>query len=460
MFLHRVPTVYKGSKFFSVTVNGEQADVFSNIVADFVSFTFAKEEGPVDIRVELFGHKSEELSYTIAPASRNITGETSGNVISFSLPRPEVVTLEVDGVDQPLLFFANDAETIAEAPDRSDPNVLYYAADEGEDGVHEVGLITLGSNQTLYIEPGAVVKGRIRVADASDTHITGCGVLDASFVLDPRGGPFDEKYSVWTDNSSNVSIEEITVINPPSWIVVLGGSDNIMCRNLKLLGFYVSTDGVDVVGSSNITIKDTFVRNNDDRIVIKSFMIPCMVAMEPERARKWMSDVCNVTAEKNTFMGYKGGCVFEIGHEIFCDRVDNIVFRDSDIISSHGFSACFSIQHTGRAAVSNVLYENINVDHCFDKMVNIRTMDSLYKYHFEYPEARDFGTVDGVTFRNIHWRTTQYNMGYTISLIGGVDPDHRVKNVTFDRFYVDDKEAKCIEDINIFTRDCDNIVFL
>ena len=54
-------------------------------------------------------------------------------------------------------------------------DVIYYGR-----GVHDAGLIALKSNQTLFIDEGAVVYGRVTARDARHARIIGHGILDGN----------------------------------------------------------------------------------------------------------------------------------------------------------------------------------------------------------------------------------------------------------------------------------------
>jgi len=473
MNIHKYSAEYALSDIYSLKVNGQDVPVLKTNVSDFATIDASEADG--ELAFELTVNVVDELSpdgVKVSPSGRNIKANVCGNTVKFTVTQFDHLAVEVGGVRNNFVMFFNDenevkkvstftdfyaaganGEEIArEEIDKDDPNVLYFPAG----GVYEVGMLELKSNQTMFIESGAIVRGAIYTLDAENVRITGGGILDADKNLLKTedltvADGIASYHTIQTNNTKNVVIENITIINPPSWVVVLGGSENVLCNNVRILGYFVSTDGIDVVGTSNVLIRKCFIQDNDDSIVIKSFNHPWA------KGGNWQQDVVNVLSEKNTFMGHTDGSIFEIGHEIFCDRVDNIIFRDSEVISCHGFGAVFSLQHCGCAEITNVLYENITLDHCYDKLLNLRTMWS--RYSKMYSPTEKFGHVDGVTFRNIHWHTTTFNEGYTISLIGGADADHIVENVLFDGFYVDDKRAECIEDLNIFVRNCKGIEF-
>ena len=110
----------------------------------------------------------------IRPRSLGITPEiTPDGKIRFTLPRPAHLTIEPFGRNRALHLFVDPMKNYGFDP--SDENVLYFGA-----GEHNVGTIELKSNQTLFIDEGAVVYGCIHAIDANNISILGRGILDNS----------------------------------------------------------------------------------------------------------------------------------------------------------------------------------------------------------------------------------------------------------------------------------------
>lgn len=68
--------------------------------------------------------------------------------------QPAKLLIEVNKLCK-LLLFANPLEAAPPHPD--DPNVLYFPS-----GVHEPGEVIAENGQTIYLAPGALVKGNIK----------------------------------------------------------------------------------------------------------------------------------------------------------------------------------------------------------------------------------------------------------------------------------------------------------
>ncbi len=103
-------------------------------------------EGPAEIVLHC---RNNIDKYSIHPLSKKISATVSGEIIRFSLVRPEKILLKVNDMPS-ILIFATPPET--SIPDRDDPNVIYFGP-----GVHHVGRLALESNQIVYMASGARV---------------------------------------------------------------------------------------------------------------------------------------------------------------------------------------------------------------------------------------------------------------------------------------------------------------
>lgn len=68
--------------------------------------------------------------------------------------------------------------------------------------------------------------------------------------------------------SRNISIEGITVIDPPHYTVLLGQSERIDIRNIKTFSTRGWSDGIDMMACTDVKIDSVFLRTSDDCIAI------------------------------------------------------------------------------------------------------------------------------------------------------------------------------------------------
>lgn len=422
------PRLSPKSTDYKVRVNNKDIFVYNTSAAAFAAFAC---NGPVKIDIEM---SNAAKNVTVSPVKNGIKTVIEGNHVSFQLPRPMSVAVEINGMPQ-LYIYANPIDSTP--PSVSDSNVKYFKAGQ----IYEVGELQLKENETVYIEGGAVVRGCIRASSAQNVRITGYGILDGGYYR--RG--VDEERSIVLKECENSVIENIIMIEPSSWMIVLGGCRNIIVQNVKELGTVSTTDGVDIVGSKKIKIYNCFFRNGDDCIAIK--------ALNLGKYGNFSEDVEDVEVKGCSFISYSGGQALEIGHELRTASISNIRFIDCDILGVHGFGGVFGIHNTDRAVISNILYENIRVEHYYDKLIDMRIIKSRYFKDQERGQARD------IIFKNITVTVSQYNPGYSSSIIGGYDAKHMIQNVTFDNFTLNGVKVLNADQLDLFTKQVSNIKF-
>ncbi len=424
------PRSIPASSEIKMTANNQPVTVYNTTAGSFAAFSC---QGEVTIDIKL--SKQYKKIY-LSPEKTGFEIPVNGTSISFKIPGPKLFAVMADGM--PLLYvYANPIDN--KAPNPSAKNVKYFRAGQ----IYEVGQLRLNSNETLYIEGGAVVKGCIISTSAENVRIAGNGVLDGSYY-----NSNDDHRTILFEGCKKSIIEDIIIIEPTSWMIVLGASENIVVRNVKELGFVSTTDGVDVVGSKHIRIENCFFRNGDDCIVVK--------AMDMRRYDKTISldfskDVEDVEATGCILWSY-GGYVFEIGHEITTDSINNIRYTDCDVIV-HSYGGIFGIHNTDRATISNVLYENIRVEHYYNKLIELKIIKSRYYKD----EIR--GQGNNIVFRNIEVKVSQFNPGYTISCIGGYDAEHMIQNVVFDNFRMNGVKVLNTDQLDLYVKQALGITF-
>jgi len=238
---------------FVYEVNRQQETSLS-LTTSWTTFSFS---GEVTVTVTRLG--GEPISTCeVLPSSYGIETEVSGDTCTFELDRARKLSVEFDGdTTHPMLVFADALET--DIPDPKDPNVLYFGP-----GLHDIGDTTLTSGQTVYIEGGAVVFGRFLVgspdalADEEGITIRGRGVLSGEGY--PQGTSNEDHFiNFW--GAKETLIEGITLVQSPLYNILLYGADNVV-RNVKLISWWYSTDGIYVGGGG--LIEDCFVKVNDD----------------------------------------------------------------------------------------------------------------------------------------------------------------------------------------------------
>jgi hypothetical protein len=347
--------------------------------------------GPVSVAVTA---REPIRRFTIRPLSRNIEATVEGNVLRFRLAGPVKLYVEVNDLE-PLCLFADPVETSRPKP--GSPGVIYFGP-----GVHHPGLITLKDGDTVYIAGGAVVYGGLR-GSPKNVRVVGRGILDGAY----------QYRLVLLEGASNVEFEGVTLRNGQGWTNTLVGCRDVTYRNVKVISFGPSGDGINPVGSRDVLIEDCFLRCTDDCVAIKA----------PERSHV----VLNVRVRRSTMIGYAFSDGVTIGFETNGPEVRNVHVSDCDILIARGGSrvdghSAFSIIADGPARIGDVLFEDVRVEERVEKkLFEIQVTDGT-KYGHDPP-----GHVAGVRLRNVSWATERP------IVLAGHGEGHLVEDVVFER---------------------------
>ena len=112
-----------------------------------------------------------------------------------------------------------------------------------------------------------------------------------------------------------------------------------------------SLDGWDPDSSSDVLIENSFGWAGDDTVAIK-----CTGYGENQQQ---IPNAERITVRNNVFLTKKSG--LKIGTETYCERMQNIIFENNDIIES---DRVMGINVRDGALVNNVLFKNIYAEYC------------------------------------------------------------------------------------------------
>lgn len=434
------PRIFEKSKQFKVFANGQQVEVIHSCVAD-ICIIISDEK--IDLQIDYcdeINEKATSLNPTSAGKKFSVKGKS---LFCDGMPDEKFVAFVNDRLSMCPLFVA--IYPTEEKPDMNDENVLFFKSGQ----VYETGLIELTSNQTLYIEEGAIVRGAIRVMDADNIKICGRGVLDNSYY----DVDVEKQKSIILDKCTNCEIHDISIINSTRWMVQVGWCENILIDGIIESGQIVSTDGIDIVSSSKVKVVNCLLSNNDDCVVLKAF----------DTRHIWseidyslpVKDVEDILVEKCIFLNGPSGNAIEIGHELHSKYIKNVVFRDIDILTSHDIGSAISIHNCDDAIVTDILFENIRIEHYYDKLFDIRVMRSQFSH-----KAPGKGFIRNIKFKDIKVKFDPCNIGYSISQVSGFDKEHITEDVVFEDIYLNDEVIVDPELIEMCFRNVKNIQFI
>lgn len=422
------PPALAPSVEYTVTVEGNPVAVFHTEEADFAIFECA---GACEIQVTTAA-PIEQVS--VRPRSRGIPVRIAGDAVWFKVSEPQNLCVDAPGW-KPLFLYINGPENDRPAPDA--PGMKYFGP-----GVHEVGELRIESGETLYLEAGCVLRGHVVCRDAAGVKIRGRGILDGSCYRLDSG---QAVRSMIFENCRNVLVEDILMIHPSSWMLILAKCEKAVVRNLRQIGGCVSSDGIDICGSRDVLIEGCCLRNGDDNIALKSVVIP--------GRHDWRGDIAHVHVRRCIFLKGLPSNVMEIGYELSADSVSDVLFEDIDVLNSHGGGTVFSIHNGDRALVEYITWKNIRVEHYWDKLVDFRVLWSRYNRDDQR------GRIRNILLQDIWVTQSPYNLGYSVSIIGGFSQEHPVENVRFENFYLNDRKVTNADQLELFLRNARNIMF-
>lgn len=364
---------------------GEQQELH---IADFSA------AGPLEVVITL---AEPADTVTVHPLSRDIKPRLDGNRITLKLPGAAKLYVQVNRLP-PLCLFANPPEDAR--PPAEGPDVRHFGP-----GVHHPGLMTLRSNETVYLAPGSLVYGGIRVEPgARNIKVLGRGVLDGGAQI---------QNMVRIVDGHDVEFRGITVRNGDGWTNTLVNCTDVTYDGVKVISFGPGGDGINPLGSRRVRINDCFLRCTDDCIAIKAPAADHVVA--------------DVAVTRSTMVGFAYSDGVTIGFETNGPSISGVRVQDCDIILSRGGSrvegghAAFSIICDGPALIHDILFEDIRVEAPVQKLCELQITDGT-KYDDNAP-----GQIRDVTLRRIAWTFPRP------IILKGFAADNLVEAVTFER---------------------------
>ncbi len=414
---------------------GKQRDMSQTEEAAFI--TFSADEA---VTVRIKAHRNFQRA-VVRPLSKQINPEIINGEIVFQLSKAGSYVLELDGFHHALHIFYNPIKEYPEAE-----QATYFFGP----GLHFPGTIHLRDNDTIYIDEEAIVFGSLYSTGAENIKIYGGGILDNS--CEER--ILEHGYENYTKGNcrlyqcNNVTIEDVIMTNSSTWILSMFYCNHVTIDNIKLVGHWrYNTDGIDIVNTSNVLIKNSFIRSFDDTITIKGIY-------------EYNQPIENITVD-NCVLWCGWGNTCEIGVETWAPEYNNICFQNSDVI--HSSAPALAILNTNDAEVHHITFQNINVEFQKDTMVEMiqETDESEYdkydipstpvlialknyrrsKYYtteegtYEYVLPEEYGWIHDVFFNNI--RVFAEEGITTPKIIMKSDDEHQAfENITISNLFL------------------------
>ncbi len=349
--------------------------------------TFSADEA-VEIAVECAQKFDRAM---IRPLSKNVSIRQENQTVYFTLTEAGGYVLELDDEHQPLHIFFNPIKTYTE-------KATYHFGP----GLHFPGTIELFDNDSVYIDEEAIVFGSIWSKGAKNVHIYGGGVLNGigeQRFLEHCYEPFT-KGTLRLYNCENILIEDIILQDSACWVLALFDCKNAKISGIKEIGNWrYNTDGIDITNTSNVEIRNCFIRVFDDGITIKGIY-------------GHDKPVENITIE-NCVLWCGWGRTCEIGLETDAPLFRNITFKNCDLI--HNSKVAIDIQNGLGGEICKITFEDLRVEYQAGTQPEIiqKRIDQVYQpqgigvpelivaENKDWSNSGKFGAVHDIHYKNI-----------------------------------------------------------
>ena len=383
----------------------------------------------------------------VRPLSRNVVVCRDGRKVTFEIDRPGGYSVEFDGYHNNLHVFADAAKEYDISP-----NAIVFGP-----GIHEIGIRTLKSGDTVYLDPGAIVYGGFHASNATDIAILGRGIIDGGYlkeeILFEAKGDGDEDvhnakrvHTIDLRNCRNVRIDGPAIRDSLCYNIAMWGCEDVSVSGVKIVGQWrFNTDGIDLHNCRRARVSDCFARTFDDTFCFKAHegygnCEDCVF----ERCVAWND----------------WGKAFEVGVECRADHLRRLAFRNCDCI--HAVGVVLDVMNVDYGRVSDVVFDNIRVEadvtmpkpqvqkndeSTFDAKAGLDRPPRLFyagvEFHHEYSKENGGkwsggGFIDGVTLRNVSITTDGRKPQIRL---GALDAKHRPENVRFEDLSVNGKSV-------------------
>jgi hypothetical protein len=419
------------SDVFSVRVDG--LEVFTAKEYCFGDSIFHTSQFFVEGETEIEIVCTEPIkNFEIRPFYKKIKGEVQGNQLRFKVAQPEMLMITVNSF-KPLCLFQTPPEK--NIPDAKDPKVIYFAK-----GVHESGLISPKSGQTIYLEQGALVKGHIYAEGIHNVTIKGRGIIDARGytsignkdntkltsrgIIDARGYTDKPKgiLGIEFKNSKNILIEGIGVRTGEWWQIQFLLCTNVEVKYMNLMSFGENNDGFRTDGVTNFKASNCFIGCGDDGFSAS--------ARDAEANGEPPTE--NFVAEDCVIYNAHAGNGLRIGASMETQLFRNFTFKNICVLicANSGIRSDYSDWATSE----NITFENFFIEKPGKKgAINLKIEKTRYSNNTGFRDER--GNINGLNFINV-----QTNGGQII--LHGHDKEHAIRNVTFRNCLVNGRPLK------------------
>ncbi|MEG1585606.1 MAG: glycosyl hydrolase family 28 protein [Bacteroidales bacterium] len=355
-------------------VQGKDFTMRSADMGQYAQFVLLKPNARIELNMGAIAVNKVE----VRPANLGITTQFKGNKVILENVSPCKATVIVnDNVKNPVYLFANE-----QAPKEWQSlvgNVIRF-----QKGVHKIGKYEITEdNVTVFLEDEAFIEGYFYANGKKNIRILGYGIIDGR----------NAQKAIQVERCSNISVQGPILMSRTGWTSSFFECDGVNMKNIKVLSSDMYSDGVDIVGTSNVVLDDLYIHNDDDCLAFKT------------NKYGFAGNVENITVKNSVFWSGTKGNALEIGWELDGEYVRNIHYENIDIIRKEPVlnknmkHAAISIHHCGNSHISDISYKNIRVEDVYESLIWI-----------ELIPARDWGSGGG-HIKNVTFEDIQYTKG-------------------------------------------------
>lgn len=400
----------------------------------------------------------------VRPLNAGVKADYDSKTIRIKLDRPQKLSIEVnEDRFHNLHLFAGEIEE--QEPDPFNDNTLYLPGSPDRVSVHRTEELMAEAEKkpkgrTIYFGPGVHYLEECTMRIPSDTNVflAGGSVLVGTFIVSRsenvkifgKGCQYlagFERFSglnaVRLSHARNVTVKGIHMINPPHYSVYIGGSSDISVEDITSFSCEGWSDGIDIMSSQNISVRDCFLRTSDDCIAIYG--------------RRWAynGDTSHITVKNCTLWADVAHPTMIGTHGDFEQEgncLEDIHFEDLDILEHHEYQAeylgCLAINAGDKNTVRNISYEKIRIE----QISHGKILDFQVKCNPDY-NPKPGREIKGVSLKDIWY----WGSGEVESAICGYSHLSPVTGVTIKNLYIRGKKAEDFSEAGIrvgdFTED-------
>ena len=359
-------------------------------------------EGEVTVRVE----SESDLSATrILPLSRGIAPRMDGaHALEFTATPPFTVSVEPRPRHGALVVSARPPDPAP--PDPGDSAVKWF----GPGRHHFDKPIELHSGETLYLAPGAFVEAAV-IGTGTNITVRGHGVL-SGLCWPHYGGPANHMLHF---EGADITLRDFTVIGSFHWTVVLNKVEGARVEGLNILGGHVlNDDGIDVCRSRDVSVRDCFIRTQDDCVCAKYWCENLSV----ENCTLW-ADVANI---------FRIGCECDGPERRFSGiRASGIDVVHQAVANPRGWQHAVNVEASNGTIFENLVFEGFRFDSvkADDLLASVKT--GIVRNQWRRDETA--GYIRSVTFRDIVLPADAPKGACNVISVRGHDAEHAVEGV-------------------------------